>query len=107
MSAALTRADLEMFALLGVGPDLLASAQVRRVTDAEARALYGMSFEGDLAGLIYSYLDPVTENRATARLRRDNPAPIQQAKHKTSISVRMVTTGISISHPVLARCWLT
>lgn len=69
----LSESDFKMFARLGIEPLLLTEARVCRVTDAEARGLYGMRFNGDLAGVVFPYLDPVTGNRATARLRRDHP----------------------------------
>jgi len=66
-------ADLARFARAGVGEDLLRAAHVRRVTDAEARELYGMRFNSDLAGIVFPYLNPENGDRWTARLRRDNP----------------------------------
>jgi putative DNA primase/helicase len=69
----LTAGDLELFRRIGVGSELLASAQVRRVTDAEARREYGITTNGDMRGVVFPYLDPLTGRRATARLRRDYP----------------------------------
>src|SRR5438034_518430 len=69
--APLDHSDLAGFEQIGVGEDLLRAAQVRRVTDREARDRYGMRFNGDLSGIVFPYFDPVTGNRVTARLRRD------------------------------------
>lgn len=71
----LTEADLAAFARLGIGADLLAAAQVARVTDREAREGCGIRFTpgANLAGIAFPYLDPRTGERRTARLRRDRP----------------------------------
>lgn len=71
----LTEADLAAFARLGIGADLLAAAQVARVTDREAREGCGIRFApaANLAGIAFPYLDPRTGERRTARLRRDRP----------------------------------
>jgi len=69
----LIAADLEQFRRIGVTPDLLDSARVRRVTDCEARRDYGITFDGDVSGIAFPYLNPTTGFRLTARLRRDNP----------------------------------
>jgi len=71
----LSPADLAMFARLGIPPELLAQAQVRRVTDAEARTDYGIVGPpaNDMAGIVFPYFSPVTGRRTTARLRRDSP----------------------------------
>lgn len=70
----LTTSDLAVFATIGVGPQLLAKAGIQRVTDQQARdvlALNGKS--GDMAGIYFPYLSPLTGRRVTARVRRDNP----------------------------------
>jgi hypothetical protein len=79
----LTQSDLSRFESLGIGPDLLAAAQVRRVSDREARRDFGItgSPSMDMAGIIFPYVHPVTDYRATARLRRDNPE-IENGKEK-------------------------
>ncbi len=69
----LTETDLQLFARLGITPDLLAAAQVDRVTDPQAREIYGIVGRGDRSGIIFPYLNPETGNRWTARLRRDHP----------------------------------
>jgi hypothetical protein len=72
-AAQVNAADLTMFARLGIPTELLAQAGVRRVTDSEARELFGIRGDGDVAGIIFPYLDPSDGYRVTARLRRDNP----------------------------------
>jgi putative DNA primase/helicase len=69
----LTAADLAGFTRLGISGELLAQARVRRVTDAEARADFGFNSTGDNSGIVFPYIDPRTEYRVTARLRRDHP----------------------------------
>lgn len=66
-------ADLARLRQIGVTEDLVSAARIRRVTDEEARLLYGMCFSGDLSGIVFPYHDPVTGDRVTARLRRDSP----------------------------------
>jgi len=78
--ADLNSADLGQFRRIGVSPDLLKLAQVRRVTDCEARRDFGITFEGDLSGVVFPYLNPITGYRATARLRRDNPETNSEGK---------------------------
>ena len=77
----LRESDLAAFARFRVGPELLAQAQVQRVTDAEAREKYGITGNGDMAGTVFPYRDPLTGVRCTARLRRDNPE-IEDGKPK-------------------------
>ena len=69
----LTAADLETHARLGITPDLLHAAGVRRVTDAEARSVLTSRHPGNLQGLCYPYVDPVTGRVLTYRVRRDHP----------------------------------
>ncbi len=75
MGLNLTPADFEMFARFGVSSDLLERAGVHRVTDAEARRELGITPDrpGDMAGIIFPYLDPVDGHCATRRLRREHP----------------------------------
>ena len=68
----LTQADLEMFARLGINPELLLRAGIKRVTDLEARQEFGLKGTGHNAGVIFPYLD-AAGNRHTCRIRRDNP----------------------------------
>jgi hypothetical protein len=64
-ATALHASDLEKFERLGIGPDLIASAGVRRVTDTEARALLSANgTTGNLAGIAFPYIDP---HRSTGR----------------------------------------
>ncbi|HXG57084.1 MAG TPA: phage/plasmid primase, P4 family [Vicinamibacterales bacterium] len=73
-TSTLTHTDLERHAALGIPADLLTRAQVRRVTDPEARELLALNGQpGDFAGLEYPYLDPRTGYRVTSRVRRDHP----------------------------------
>ena len=70
----LATADLKLHADLGIPPSLLAAAQVRRVTDFEAREVLAVNGKaGNLAGLEYPYIDPDTGQRVTSRVRRDHP----------------------------------
>jgi hypothetical protein len=73
MSGSLTPADLAMFARLGISPEPLDRARVERVTDAEARERYGVTWPGDLSGIVFPYFDPDAGHRVCARLRRDHP----------------------------------
>jgi hypothetical protein len=77
----LTQADLEMFSRIGVDGTWLEAAQIRRVTDREARE-YGITFnpkdvppgyKPDLSGILFPYSHPLTGQRLTGRLRRDHP----------------------------------
>ena len=67
--------DLDAFATFGIGPELLEAAGVCRVTDSEARGLWGIRYRAgaDLSGILFPYVDPVSGHRVTARLRRDHP----------------------------------
>lgn len=73
MNPSLTQADLEMFAKIGVPPEMAEQAGIVRVTDEQARTVYGFNGAGNNAGLLYPYRDPETGQFYTARLRRDNP----------------------------------
>lgn len=67
--------DFEMFAKLGIIPDLLAKAGVERVTGTEARENFGIKFAlaSDLSGIIFPYYHPKVKWRVGSRLRRDHP----------------------------------
>jgi hypothetical protein len=69
----LTPADLQMFARLGIGPELLERARVERLTDAEARQECGVKGPGDMGGIVFPYFSPMDGLRRTCRLRRDHP----------------------------------
>src|ERR1035441_4671497 len=62
-----------MFWRLGIDEALLRAAQVRRVTDAEARTLLGSTHCGDLSGIVFPYLSPINGDVWSYRLRRDHP----------------------------------
>src|SRR5947208_11296887 len=84
MNTTLTRADQDVFALLGVAPELLEAARLCRVTDAEARQVWGIRYRdgADLTGIIFPYDDPRTGCRVTARLRRDHPDVKEDGKQQ-------------------------
>src|SRR5437667_12669433 len=65
--------DLEIFSDLGITAELLNQARIERVTDREAREKYGIVGYGDMSGVVFPYMDPMTGHRWSARLRRDNP----------------------------------
>lgn len=69
----LTAADVAAFARLGISAEQLERARIRRVTDAEARSVLSSRHPGNLAGILFPYLDPVTQRVVTYRLRRDHP----------------------------------
>jgi hypothetical protein len=54
-SGRFTQADIAAFERLGIPPELLDDAQVRRVSDREARDDYGItaSATADLAGIVF------------------------------------------------------
>ena len=69
----LTPADLATFSHLGITADLLNQARIERVTDRAAREEYGIVGYGDMSGVVFPYMDPMTGHRWSARVRRDNP----------------------------------
>lgn len=73
MDLNLKTVDLEMFARFGVTQAWLAQAGVWRATDVEARREFLITRPGDMSGLVFPYVDPVSGCRATARIRRDHP----------------------------------
>ena len=85
MATNLHEADLAMFRRLGIPPELLAAADVRRVTDAEARKEYGIRGGGDMAGIAFPYWEPSSmangRRRWYVRIRRDHP-DIEDGKEK-------------------------
>jgi hypothetical protein len=68
-----TEHDVSKFARFGVDVNLLTEAGIRRVSDAQAREYITGNTPGDLAGLLFPYLDPETHLPVTCRLRRDHP----------------------------------
>ena len=79
----LTPADLKMFEDFGIPPELLEEAGVVRVSDAEARTVWGMLAPAHrpLQGMVFPYFSLDTGRRTGARLRRDNPE-IENGKEK-------------------------
>jgi hypothetical protein len=73
----LTTGDLEALAKLRIPAELLELADVLRVTNSEARELYGIRGSGDMAGIAFQYFDLTSMNngrrRHYVRIRRDNP----------------------------------
>jgi hypothetical protein len=82
-SGELTADDLAMFAHLGIEPQLLERAGIKRVTDRQARDNYGIVGHGSMSGIVFPYFEPLKGNasRWTARLRRDKP-DIEDGKPK-------------------------
>jgi hypothetical protein len=81
-AAALLPADLAMFARLGIGPELLSEAHIKRVSDREARDEFGITGppSNDMSGVVFPYFN-MSGQRVTARIRRDNPE-IEAGKEK-------------------------
>lgn len=69
----LTPTDLTAHAKLGITAAILTAARVERVDDTEARQLVSSKRPGDLSGIIFPYLHPLTHYIVTRRLRRDHP----------------------------------
>jgi putative DNA primase/helicase len=69
----LTQADLVTFERFGIPQDLLDAAKVRRVTTEQARDLLSSPHPGNLAGVLFPYLDPESGRPVTCRVRRDSP----------------------------------
>jgi len=78
--APLTAADLKRHADFGIPPELLAPL-ARRVTDREARDALRVTHSGDLAGVLYARVDPVTGQARGYRVRRDHPE-VEQGKER-------------------------
>jgi uncharacterized protein (DUF927 family) len=86
--ALFTLADLAAFNSLGIPPELLLRAHVRRVTDMEARENYGITgpATSDMSGIVFPYFSVSTGARVTARLRRDNPEIVDGKEKNKYIS---------------------
>ena len=69
-TSTLTARDLAAFGKLRISRDLLGLAQVRRVTDFEARNDFGISGQGDMDGILFPYTQQC--DRWNCRLRRDH-----------------------------------
>jgi hypothetical protein len=65
--------DYANFAALGIPAEIVDAAGIVRVTDTGAREEFGIRHSGNLDGLIFPYVSPITGKRRTARLRRDFP----------------------------------
>jgi hypothetical protein len=63
-----------MFKRFAISPKLLEAAMIIRVTNAQARMLgiVGKT-DQDMSGVAFPYIDPVTGEAITHRIRRDNP----------------------------------
>lgn len=67
-------ADLELHSQLGIQPDLLVAARVRRVTHEQARDDCGIRYRSEhLEGIWYPVLDPERGTVRGGRVRRDHP----------------------------------
>ena len=76
MTHGFTPADLAMFEKIKVPIDLVLEANIRRVTDAEARevGLTGDSTKNqNMQGVVFPYLDLATNDIINMRVRRDHP----------------------------------
>ncbi len=71
----LTPEDLVRFARLGITEQLLLQAQVQRVSDCEAREklVVASNRAGDMQGIMFPYISPVTGYPVSYRIRRDYP----------------------------------
>src|SRR5262245_484262 len=69
----LTSADLDRFARFRIPSDLLTAAQVCRVTNQQARERLGVRRRGDLSGILFPRIHPVSGHHVGYRVRRDNP----------------------------------
>src|SRR5438093_606799 len=70
----LSRADIELHARLGIPPELLEAAGVRRVTHEQARDDCGIRYRSDhLEGIWYPNVDPERKDVRGGRVRRDHP----------------------------------
>jgi putative DNA primase/helicase len=77
----LTPADLQLHEALGIPPQLLAEAGVRRVTHQEARRDCGIRYKSDhLEGIWYPNRDPESGRIRGGRVRRDHPEVDHQGK---------------------------
>lgn len=73
-AARLAPQDITRHEALGIDAEILQLAHVRRVGDLEGRELLGLTGRaGNMAGIEYPYLDPVTGRRTTLRVRVDCP----------------------------------
>jgi Domain of unknown function (DUF3854) len=77
-NAALTPEHAKQLSRFSIPPEMLEAADVRSVTDAEARDQFGINgnYSGvDLAGILFPYPSPVTDRRMGGRIRLDQLLP--------------------------------
>jgi hypothetical protein len=86
MTGMLRPQHAERLAAFRIPLELREAAGVRSVTDAEARDQFGIVGPGDMGGLIFPYLDPISGRRVTARLRRDHPEVVSGKPDRKYIS---------------------
>ena len=106
MGVDLREADLAGFARLRIPPELLAEAGVCRVTDAEARDVYGILGSGDMSGIAFPYFAPEAlmrgeRRRNYVRIRRDR-LEVEDGKGRRSTLPLTVTASICTSRPLLS-----
>ena len=79
----LPQSDVDAHTRLGISPDILTRAQVRRVDDREARDVLGKSHSkpGYFDGVEYPYLDPKTGRRVTSSIRLNQPSLKPDGRH--------------------------
>jgi hypothetical protein len=66
--------DVDVFDALGIPSDLIAAADIRRVTHREAVEEVGIRYRSEhLEGLAFPYRHPETKQLLTFRVRRDHP----------------------------------
>lgn len=70
--AGFTDADRKVFQSIRVPAELVVDAGIRRATNREARNAR-LVCSGDMAGLLFPYIDPQSDSVVTCRVRRDNP----------------------------------
>ena len=73
MSNGLTERDLAAFARICVPVEDLVRAGIRRVSHTDASVILGSNRSGNMAGVLFPYLHPITGRVVTNRLRRDSP----------------------------------
>lgn len=69
----LTPTDIADLTRLRITTVILAEAQLHRVDDIDARQLLSTRRTGDMSGIVFPYLHPLSNNIVTRCLRRDHP----------------------------------
>jgi len=64
----LTDSDIRAFSTLKIPVELITRANIERVTNYGAREKYGIHSYGDLAGIVFPYLDPANGRRCTVQV---------------------------------------